>query len=404
MEKIKQHLQMLRGMNLKPNFSELARIYGIDRRTVKKYWEGYQGKPKTRNKPSKLDKYFGKIAMLMSIKGITIRAAYERLRDEEGDVIGTYSNFRKYVKRKGLRAEKKSKGYPRFETLPGIQAQVDWKENMRLHSKSGEEFVVNVFNYKLGYSRYCYFEYRQSKTQQDIFECLINAFKATGGVPQEILFDNMKSVVDITENGRKINNKMKAFAKDFGFKIKLCKPKHSYTKGKVESANKFLNWLLAYNYAFESEEELKDIIRRINKKVNTRINQATNVPPLLLFQKEKEYLFPLPKRHIIESYVDYSVKVKVQKDSLIYYKGNKYSVPPEYIGKIVNLKINENYIYVYYITELIAVHEITGKKINYLNNHYMALMRKHIKSGEELKEVCENNLKNLDKFLQEGNV
>ncbi|QTA37559.1 IS21 family transposase [Thermosipho ferrireducens] len=404
MEKIKQHLQMLRGMNLKPNFSELARIYGIDRRTVKKYWEGYQGKPKTRNKPSKLDKYFEKIAMLMSIKGITIRAAYERLRDEEGDVIGTYSNFRKYVKRKGLRAEKNSKGHPRFETLPGIQAQVDWKENMRLHSKSGEEFVVNVFNYKLGYSRYCYFEYRQSKTQQDIFECLINAFKATGGVPQEILFDNMKSVVDITENGRKINNKMKAFAKDFGFKIKLCKPKHSYTKGKVESANKFLNWLLAYNYAFESEEELKDIIRRINKKVNTRINQATNVPPLLLFQKEKEYLFPLPKRHIIESYVDYSVKVKVQKDSLIYYKGNKYSVPPEYIGKIVNLKINENYIYVYYITELIAVHEITGKKINYLNNHYMALMRKHIKSGEELKEVCENNLKNLDKFLQEGNV
>jgi len=31
-EKIKQHLQMLRVMNLKPNFSELVRIYGIDRR------------------------------------------------------------------------------------------------------------------------------------------------------------------------------------------------------------------------------------------------------------------------------------------------------------------------------------------------------------------------------------
>ncbi|APT73073.1 hypothetical protein BG95_08635 [Thermosipho sp. 1063] len=160
---------------------------------------------------------------------------------------------------------------------------------MKLHSKSGEEFVVNVFNYKLGYSRYCYFEYRQSKTQQDIFECLINAFKTTGGVPQKILFDNMKSVVDITESGRKINNKMKAFAADFGFKIKLCKPRHSYTKGKVDSANKFLNWLLAYDYAFENEEELKDIIRRINKKVNTQLNQATNVPPLLLFQKKSIY-------------------------------------------------------------------------------------------------------------------
>jgi len=37
MERVKQHLQMLRVVNLKPNFSELARIYGIDRRTVKKY-------------------------------------------------------------------------------------------------------------------------------------------------------------------------------------------------------------------------------------------------------------------------------------------------------------------------------------------------------------------------------
>ncbi|ONN26428.1 integrase, partial [Thermosipho affectus] len=119
---------------------------------------------------------------------------------------------------------------------------------------------------------------------------------------------------------------------------------------------------------------------------------------------EKEYLSHLPRRHIVESYVDRSVKVKVQKDSLIYYKGNKYSVPIEYIGKTVNLKINENYLYVYYTTELIAVHEITDQKINYLSNHYMALMRKHIKDSSKLKEVCENNLNNLDKFLREGNV
>jgi len=384
---------------MKPNFSELSRMYGFDRRTIKKYWEGYKGKPKRRNKPSKLDKYFKKITMLLSIKGVTIRAVYERLKDEEGDEIGTYSNFRKYVKKKGLKAEKKSKGHPRFETLPGVQAQVDWKENMKIHSKSGEEYEINVFNYKLGYSRYCYFEVRESKTQQDVFECLINAFKATGGVPQEILFDNMRTVVDITDSGRRINNKMKAFAKDFGFKIKLCKPRHSYTKGKVEAANKFIGWLLAYDYAFENEEDLKDLIRKINKKVNTQVNQSTNVPPLLLFQKEKEYLSPLPRKDIIESYMDHSLKVKVQKDSLIHYKGNKYSVPPKYIGKMVSIKTNENYLYIYYSTELITVHKITGKKINYLHDHYTELMSKHIKNADELNEFCTNNLKKLDNFL-----
>ena len=43
--------------NIKPNYSELARIHECDRRTIKKYDEGYQGKPTTRNKESKLDKY-----------------------------------------------------------------------------------------------------------------------------------------------------------------------------------------------------------------------------------------------------------------------------------------------------------------------------------------------------------
>lgn len=399
MEKMKKHLEIIRMMGMKPNFSELSRIYGFDRRTIKKYWEGYEGKPKTRNKPSKLDKYLEKITMLLSIRGITIKAVYERLKDEEGDKIGTYSNFRKYVKRKELMPKKNIKGHPRFETLPGVQAQVDWKENIKLHSKSGEEYEFNVFNYKLGYSRYCYFEYRRSKTQQDVFECLINSFKATGGVPQEILFDNMRTVVDITENGRRINNKMKAFAKDFKFKIKLCKPRHSYTKGKVEAANKFINWVLAYDYDFENEEELKEIIRNINNKANKQVNQSTNMPPLLLLEKEKEYLSPSPSRFIIESYIVSTTTVKVQKDSLIHYRGNKYSVPPKYIGKTVSLKTNGNDLYIYYNTELITVHKITGKKINYLNDHYKTLMSKHIKNNDDLNEFCTNNLKKLDNFL-----
>jgi len=45
MQNLTAHLNMIRAMKMKPNFSELARIYGIDRRTVKKYYEGYEGKP-----------------------------------------------------------------------------------------------------------------------------------------------------------------------------------------------------------------------------------------------------------------------------------------------------------------------------------------------------------------------
>ncbi|KXZ40716.1 hypothetical protein SAMN05661008_01472 [Alkalithermobacter thermoalcaliphilus JW-YL-7 = DSM 7308] len=150
MMNIVAQLNILKVMELKPNFSELAREYGIDRRTVKKYYEGYEGKPKNKNKTSKLDKFHNEIKEKLAIKGTTVKAVYEFFVSKGYD-IGTYSNFNKYIKRKELKPTKKIKAHPRYETAEGQQAQVDWKEEIKLTSKYGEEFVVNVFNFKLGY-------------------------------------------------------------------------------------------------------------------------------------------------------------------------------------------------------------------------------------------------------------
>jgi len=78
MKEMKKQIEIIKVMGMKPNFSELARIYEIDRRTVKKYYEGYEGKAKKRNKPSKLDKYYDEIKLKLSIKGVTIKAVYEK--------------------------------------------------------------------------------------------------------------------------------------------------------------------------------------------------------------------------------------------------------------------------------------------------------------------------------------
>ena len=244
-------LKILKLSKIKPNFSKLAREYGIDRRTVKKYYDGYEGKPAHRNKASKLDKHKQLIAQKLQIKGANVKAVYEFIVDEVDENIGTYSNFNKYVVANNLRPKTAAKGHPRYETAPGIQAQVDWKEDIKI---------------KLGYSRYPIFTYKLYKTRQDVIDCLIASFKATGGVPREILFDNMSSVVDRDGNRRNISNRMKAFAKDFNFKIKLCKPRHPFTKGKVEVLNKFLAWIYPYEGEFETEEELIAILENAISK------------------------------------------------------------------------------------------------------------------------------------------
>ncbi|MDO4178276.1 MAG: hypothetical protein Q4D21_03705 [Phascolarctobacterium sp.] len=105
-------LSILKMSRTKPNYAELARMYDLDRRTVKKYYDGYDGKPRRRNKANRLDKHLP----FITIRGVTVRAVYEYFHDEVDSSIGTYSNFNKNVKAKGLKLKKTEKGYPRYET------------------------------------------------------------------------------------------------------------------------------------------------------------------------------------------------------------------------------------------------------------------------------------------------
>ena len=211
MKKLITQLRILKEMNLKPNYSALAREYGCDMRTVKKYNEGYSGGGKIRNQKSKLDKY------------IKIISVYEFLIDKFGfENVGTYSDFHAYVVKHKFLVNKNNSKTVRFKTN------------------------FNVLSFELGNSRYIYYEYRKEKTREDVFECLINAFKFIGGVPHKIIFDNMATVVDrlaSTYRAVVINKKFAQFAKDVGFVVNTCKPYRPQTKGKVECVAKLMDRL-----------------------------------------------------------------------------------------------------------------------------------------------------------------
>lgn len=397
--KLLTQLKIFKLMDTKPNFSELARIYSIDRRTIKKYYDGYEGKPKHHKKFCRLDLYQDLIIQKLQIRGITLKAVYEFLVSEVDSEIGGYSNFLKYAKSRKLAPTQSCSGHPRFETPPGYQAQVDWKEDLKLHNRNGIVYTLQVFDYKLGHSRYCHFTYKTTRTRQDVFDCLIASFQATGGVPTEILFDNMASVVDLSNGQRRVNPQMRHFADDFRFKIRLAKPRHPFTKGKVEAANKFLTWLLPYDREFDTEEDLIRILEKINQKVNQQICQETSVPPILLLQKEKEHLQSLPNQRIIESYLSHDRQIKVQKDSMITYKNHKYSVPPTYIGKNVWIRPTEERLYIYYNTEMIAVHNHSEKRLNYHKDHYTELLGRLFGPEDSVARIAEANLRQMDDFL-----
>lgn len=169
--------------------------------------------------------------------------------------------------------------------------------------------------------------------------------------------------------------------------------------GNSFTINKFLAWLLPYEGEFETEEELIAILKKINQKVNTYPCQETNMPPLVLLQREKEYLQPLPSDDVVESYLPHDRQTTVRSDSLVTYHNCKYSVPPEYIGKPVRLLVSDNTLHIYFSTDLIAVHVLSPKRLNYQKDHYQQLLAQTMKDADAVAELAESNLKQMDTFL-----
>lgn len=374
----------------------IAKIMGCDPRTVKKYMEGYiPKKRRTVKKKSKLDEYRNIIETKMEI-GCSSMAIFKYIQKD--GYKGSYSLVADYALKH--KKEQLKKATMRYETSPGLQAQVDWKESIRMTSISGQIYEVNIFLMVLGYSRTKFLMLTSDRTQKTLFNCMNEAFKYFKGVPREILFDNMPTVVD-RANSRignvKINGKFMQYAKDVGFKVITCKAYRPQTKGKVESLAKLVDRLKVYNNEFKSYEELEKIVNDFMEEINNEISQGTNEKPVDRLKKETKYLFPLPNQDILKTYIASPKEYKVSKESMITYKGQKYSVPTYLIGELVSVKETNEYIHIYYTTNLITTHRKTDKFLNYQKEHL-----KDILKSDAFKDMPELDIERFaEEYLQD---
>lgn len=391
--------------NLKINKSQIARELNVDRRTVDKYINGYK-KPTTRKSKNCITQYYDIIKELLSNNNQQVfyykKVLWQYLVDNHG-YTGAYCHFVNYLKKyeefdSYFRKDKKlntSKVTLRYETPMGKQAQIDWKESVPFALSTGEEIEVNIFVMLLSYSRFRIYRVSLTKTQDVLFSFLDDAFETLGGIPEEIVTDNMKTVMDEarTEYFKgKVNNKFQQFANDYGFKVKPCIAGRPRTKAKVEAPMKILDEIRAYNGKL-NYQELVELVTRINNRVNTQVNKGTGRIPEMYLSKEKAFLHPLPTNTIRKPYQIITKHVKVNHSSMFNYKGCQYSVPPEYIGKFVSIQTYDGYIHVYYNTNLVTMHHLSSKKLNYTLEHYTAIARKtHVFKEELISERAKQNL------------
>ena len=407
----KEDLPKLRAFmetnNLKINKSEIARQLDLDRRTVAKYLDGYK-RPTERNKASRVDEYRPIIEELLSSETQIFfyrKVLWQYLKDNHGMDI-PLPTFYHYLQNTpefdeyfspGSIPRRSTKPVVRFETPPGQQAQIDWKESVPFILRdTGEIIRVNVFTLLLGYSRFRIFKPSLFMTQDVVIHLMVEMFEAIGGVPKEIITDNMKTVMDTPRTPRYkggVNKHFQAFADDFGFKVKPCVVKSPQTKGKVEATMKILDEIQAYSGTLNLVE-LYEKISEINDRINTSISRGTGRIPIKDLSKEKDSLLPLPHESIRNQYRIKSQRVKVDRSSCISIHSNQYSVPPAYIGKTVEYQIHDLNAYVYYSTKLIAVHMLSNKKLHFLPEHYEKILSSVFpaKQAEEIADMAKTNL------------
>lgn len=390
---------------LKVNKSQIGRELGVDRRTVDKYINGFE-KSKTRKCDNCITPYYNIIKDLLDPDNPQIfyykSILWQYLVDNH-DYSGSYVNFCLYLKTyeefenyfKRRRPSNVNQVTVRYETGMGKQAQLDWKEKIEFLLDNGELVTVNVFVLLLSYSRFRVYRLSISKTQDVLFNFLDGAFEIFGGVPQEIVTDNMSTVMDVarTENfGGKVNAKFQQFADDYGFKVRPCIAGRPRTKAKVEAPMKILDEIRAYNGKLDYDG-LNKLVTRINNRVNTHVVKDTGIIPIMYFNKEKASLSHLPVKNIRKPYQITTKPLNVNPSSMINYGGNQYSVPTEYIGKSLTAQAYDGYIHLYYNTTLVTVHRITEQKLNYHEKDYIEIARKsHSFKEEDIESRAKENL------------
>lgn len=386
---------------MKVNCSKLARQLNCDRRTVSRYVElAKNGKKPTKRVYQKKTDGFEKIIEEKVKTTAPAIAIYHYLVKNHG-YKGSYSTLKRYIH--NLNIEKQHNAVIRFETDPGIQAQVDWKESLKFKTKDGETIKFNVFLMILGFSRTKFLMVTETRDLQQVEFSLACAFRYFGGVPHEILFDNMRSIIDKarTQYSEPVfNENFKVFAEDCGFVPKACVAYIPETKGKVEVTAKLMNRLKVYSGDITDFDDIRQIASELNDEINSAVCQATGKKPFDLLEAEKPFLLKTNLGILTGYFID-NVKRKVSKESMISYEGKKYSVPPEYIGKKVDISDTGSGFDISFNGHFVRHWEKSSKMMNFDHTDYLEIARLSSLrrlDEDEIKLIAERNLEIYDKL------
>ena len=382
-----QQEQVRQMRERKVSISEIARECGVDRKTVRALL--FQGPPGLRTARSPRLSPLDPFKPYLKARVAEVPLSAVRLLEEiqAQGYTGRYGLVKNFVR--PLRQDRSLVATLRFESDPGVQAQVDFG-HFGYIEEDGERHHLYAFSMVLGYSRCRYVEFLTHINTPNLIQCHLNAFAYFGGFPDEVLYDNMTQVVlerALRTEDNQWNAQFLDFTRHLAFRIRLCWPRRPQTKGKIESTIKFLRGNFFLGRTFVSLSDVNRQGLQWCHRVNTeRVHRETGVVPLE--RLEEEHLHPLEGRPAYEL-VRREYR-QVDRECYVSYLTNRYSVHWRYAGRHAELQVQGERVRILIDHIEVAAHELRppgmGAKVR-LPEHFIGL-------GKATRQ------RNLDQFLR----
>jgi transposase len=373
---VQQVQEIIHRRRLDQSVRSIARDLGCARDTVSRYSrlaedEGYLSKTKSlpslpdlekasghlfaprRSNTSSVEPYRSVVKELLD-KGVEAKAIHRRLRRSH-DYTGSYGSVLRFVRQlRPLVPEP----VVRIETEPGKVAQVDFVTVGKMWDPVQRRMrIAYGFVMTLAWSRHMFVRFVFDQRIPTWLECHRLAFEAFGGVPEEIVIDNLKAaMLSASLSNPVVSEPYTRFARQYGFLVHPCRPRTPQHKGKVESSVHYVQ------RNFVDSEEIVDV-NDANKKVavwvseeaGLRIHGTTFARPMERFLEiERAALAPLPE-------TPYDLELVVQptlhRDCHVQVLYAYYSAPFAYIGKVLDVYVFHHSVQIFDGTTLLTTHE-----------------------------------------------
>lgn len=338
------------------NLAELQRLTGISRKKLRNLeTNGFIVKPHgltgRKKEHTVLSGFTGMIDALL-MKGVTNSGTIKDRLHEAG-YTGSQTTIKEYISQhKDLVPAKRQIVAPqgnrgrRYTSDPGESFQMDWGF-VNVEQESGATYRASCFAMICHHCGERYVEFFPNAKQENLFIGMIHAFQRMG-VPEYVLTDNMKSVSTGRDSeGKPIWNREYAeFMETIGFKTKLCKPRHPFTKGAVERLVKFVKTNFMAGRVFGSITDLNYDVWRWCDRQNNRYHDGVYCVP---HEEHQKNCLPAIKELTLSD----SVRIylwperKISFDGFVNYEGRRFGVPYRYVGKTCRVCRQEYTLYIY---------------------------------------------------------